>query len=394
MRRWWVRLGVAFVAAAALAAAGWFARDSLADAWEWVADDGVEIVEGWTTSLRSLAEEIPEREVEVRSVVTESRSALLVVGDGPGNAALALLAVAPEGDATLSLVPQRMLGVVPGYGEFRLDQALGFEGAELAALTVMNRFGIRLDDVVALPPGALAAAIGSPLIVDVPVALFTQDGDATQRVVADGRQAVDGPVAEVLLTDPGAGDVFEWLQRQGAVWRAILERVVEEPDLADRLTAGAARPTAVADLILAVAASDQLHVATIPVERVAGIGGETAFVASSSAEEFVAERFDHLQLREVRPPVEVLNGNGRIGATRVVAGNLVRLGFRVVRSDNADRFDFPTTEIIAQGRKGESAAWEVLEALGTGTVFIELRAPSSVVDVTIIVGQDIPAGEG
>jgi hypothetical protein len=302
--------------------------------------------------------------------------------------------VAPEGDATLTIVPQRMLGVVPGYGEFRLDQALTFEGAELAVLTIINRFGLRIDDVVALQPGDLAAAIGPPLIVDVPVALFTQDGDATQRVVSEGRQAVDGPVAEVLLTTPGAGDLYEWLQRQGAVWRAILERVVEEPDLADRLTAAAARPTAVADLLLAVAAADDLHVATVPAETVAGIGGETVFLASSSADVFVRDRFDHLVLREARPPVEVLNGNGRIGATRVVAGNLVRLGFRVVRSDNADRFDYATTEVIAQGRKGEAAAWEVRDALGTGTVLIELRAPSSVVDVTIIVGQDIPAGEG
>jgi hypothetical protein len=150
----------------------------------------------------------------------------------------------------------------------------------------------------------------------------------------------------------------------------------------------------VADLLLAIAAADELHLATIPVEKVAGIGGGTVFLASSSADDFVRDRFDHLLLREDRPPVEVLNGNGRIGATRVVAGNLVRLGFRVVRSDNADRFDYQTTEIIAQGRKGEAAAWEAWDALGTGTVLIELRAPSSVVDVTIIVGQDIPAGEG
>lgn len=394
MGRRTVLAGLAVVVAAGLATAGWLGRSRLADAWAWVGDDGIAIVEGWTTRLRSIADEIPEREVEVRSVITESRSALLAIGDGPGTAAFVLLAVAPEGDATLSLVPQRMLGIVPGYGEFRLDQALGFEGAELAALTIINRFGIRIDDVVALAPGEFAAAIGPPLIVDVPVALFTQDGESTRRVVPEGRQAVDGPVAEVLLSTPGAGDVFEWLQRQGAVWRSILERVVEEPDLADRLTAGAARSTAVADLLLAVAASDQLHVATIPVEAAAGIGGETVFLASSSADDFVRGRFDHLLLRSSRPPVEVLNGNGRIGATRVVAGNLVRLGFRVVRTDNADRFDYPSTEVIAQGRKGEAAAWEVLGALGTGTVFIELRAPSSVVDVTIIVGQDIPAGEG
>ncbi len=48
-----------------------------------------------------------------------------------------------------------------------------------------------------------------------------------------------------------------------------------------------------------------------------------------------------------RPRVEVLNGNGRIGATRVVAEAVVRRGFRVVRTDNADRFDYATTLVIA-----------------------------------------------
>jgi hypothetical protein len=377
-----------------LSVVGFVFRSAVVDAWEWVTGDAADTVEGWATEFQDIAAELPEREVEVRSVVTDSQSALLVIGDGPGSSAFAIVAVAPEGDATFTLVPQRLLATVPGYGEFRLDEALAFEDAELAALTIMNRFGVRIDDVVAFAPGEMEQAIGTQLVVDVPVALFTQGPEGTQRVVAAGEQLVPPDLMETMLVSQGAGDGFEWLQRQGAVWRAVLDAVIDAPDLADRIAATAPRTAIVADLLLAVAASERLQLATIPVEAASGAGGESVFVPSQGAADFVDQRFDHLMLRDVRPPVEVLNGNGRIGATRVVAGNLVRLGFRVVRTDNADRFDYETSEVIAQGRKGEAAAREVLNALGTGTLLLELRAPSTVVDVSIIVGQDIPAGEG
>jgi hypothetical protein len=382
--------------AAVTVVAGWLFRTEVGEAWDRVVGtaDRTGLVEEWATGLQSIAEELPEREVEARSVVTESRSMLVVFGDGPGRAAFTLLAVAPEGNVSLTLVPQSLLSEVPGFGEFRIDETLAFEGPELAALTVTNAFGIRVDDVLALPPGGLAAALGSPMIIDVPVALFDQGGDGPVRLVAEGRQAIDPEVVETLLAEPGAGDGFEWLQRQAAVWRAILERLIEEPDLADRLAAGKpAGAGEAADMLLAVAAAEERQVATIPVEATGG--GDPVFLASGSASGFVLDRFDHLLLREgERPRVEVLNGNGRIGATRVVAGNLVRLGFRVVRSDNADRFDYEVTEVIAQGRDGELDARDALRSLGTGKLLVELRAPSSVVDVTIIIGQDIPAGEG
>lgn len=388
------RVLIAAAAIVVVAVAGFAARNTVRSAWEWATGDVPDTVEGWLTRVQDYADRVPEREVEARSVVTESRSVLIVLGSGPDTSAFALGAVAPEGNATFTLIPQRMLAVVPGYGEFRLDEALAFEDAELAALTVVNEFGIRIDDVVALGGGDLAAALGEPLVVDVPVGLFTQSGGATQRVIAAGEQEVEPALVETLLTTRGAGDGFEWLQRQGAVWRAILGRVAVEPDLVDRITAGTPRAGETADLLLAIAATEGYQLATIPVESTTAGAGDTVFVPSAGAADFVRDRFGHLVLRAERPAVEVLNGNGRIGATRVVAGNLVRLGYRVVRTDNADAFDYETSEVIAQGRKGEVAAREALDALGTGTLLLELRAPSTVVDVSIIVGRDIPAGEG
>lgn len=95
-----------------------------------------------------------------------------------------------------------------------------------------------------------------------------------------------------------------------------------------------------------------------------------------------------------RPRLEVLNGNGVPGTTDSVIGDLVRAGFFVIKTGNADRFDYPVSQVIAQGSDAEGAAQRAREVLGFGEVFLEGTAPSLVVDVSIIVGTDIPAGEG
>ncbi len=66
----------------------------------------------------------------------------------------------------------------------------------------------------------------------------------------------------------------------------------------------------------------------------------------------------------------------------------------MVITDNADRDDYEVTRIIAQGRENQEAAVAIRELIGRGDVSIEVRQPSGVVDVTIVVGEDLPAGQG
>jgi hypothetical protein len=137
-------------------------------------------------------------------------------------------------------------------------------------------------------------------------------------------------------------------------------------------------------------------VATLPVERAddTGVGPALGLVADR-IDGFVAERFGHLVLRPAgRPSIEILNGNGRIGSTHAVAAILVRQGFRVIRTDNADTFEYTDTLVVAQGEAAEESAREIVEILGHGLLVLEVRAPSGVVDVSIIVGTDVPTGEG
>lgn len=383
------RSAVLVVAVVALAATAVGHRD-------WIgarASAAAEIVAGWNTSLRDLASTIPDAEIDSRAV-GESRSMLVILGSEEEGSAFALVAVSPAGLPTVIVLPQTLLLAVPGFGEFRLVDALTFEGPDLAALAVTNQFGVRIDRVVALDRGAVSAAMPGPVTVDLPAPFFVRGSAGLERLVPAGPTVISPDLLETLLVEPGEGDVFEFIQRQGAAWRAILTQVAADPRVADRLLAEGGG-TSAADILVTVAGHEAGSVSTIPVERAESVGGSGLAPVAGRADAFLAERVGHLVIRpEGRPRIEILNGNGRIGTTRVVADVLVRRGFRVVRTDNADSFDYESTLVIAQGDHAQAAAREVVELLGRGSLFLEVRAPSGVVDVSIIVGDDIPSGEG
>jgi hypothetical protein len=358
----------------------------------------VDAIEGWSTRLRDVAAAEPSTEVGLRSVEGESASVLLVVGSAEEDAAFALLVADPTGPSLLVLLPQDLLLAVPGFGEFRIVDALVFGGPSLAALTVTNQFGTRIDSVAAVPAGGVAAGLLESLVVDLPVPLFTEDASGgVVRTLAAGESRIVPELVETLLVEQGEGDVFEWIQRQGAAWRSVLDAIATEPRVADRITAdaGPGGPAA-ADLLLTVAADPDRIIATIPVSRADSSMGIPSLVPTrNQIDQFVQDRFDHLLIRPGgRTRVEILNGNGRIGTTATVAEILVRAGYRVIRTDNADTFEYDETLVIAQGSGAERAAREIVELLGRGLLFLEDQAPSGVVDVSIIVGQDIPSGEG
>ncbi len=323
---------------------------------------------------------------------------LVTLGSGEVDAAFALLVADPAGPPLLVVLPQDLLLAVPGFGEFRLVEALIFEGPNLAGLAVTNEFGVRVDGVAALAAGAIARSGVEPVTVELSAPLFIEAADgAVTRAVPEGPTVADAADLEMLLVTEGAGDAFEFLQRQSGVWRGLLDAVAIDPGVADRITAGSgAAAAAASDLLLTLAADPDTLIATIPVSGAQSVTGVDALVpATTQASDFVRQRLGHLLLRpEGRPRIEILNGNGRIGTTASVAAALVRDGYRVIRTDNADSFDYQESLVVAQGEDAERAARDIVALLGRGLLFLEVRAPSGVVDVSIIVGHDIPSGEG
>ena len=201
---------------------------------------------------------------------------------------------------------------------------------------------------------------------------------------------LDGTQIETLLFTRGESDLLTWTQRQSSAWAAILGEIRLRPGAAESLAGQGIKAEAL------IALAQQPRVVLVPAMPVAtGSAGEGFTISGVDAEAFVISRIPSLKLFDApRPRVELLNGNGRIQATRSVAEALIRSGFRIVRTDNADSFDFEKTIVVAQGRSRQRAAEEVARILAVSEVLLELDTPSGVVDISIIVGQDIDSGEG
>jgi len=90
--------------------------------------------------------------------------------------------------------------------------------------------------------------------------------------------------------------------------------------------------------------------------------------------------------------VIVYNGVGKPGAAGEAAQQLIRAGFRVVDTKNADNFGYDKTKVIV--RRGNVAQGEsVKQALGVGEVVSE-PSTADVTDVIVIVGKDFqPKGD-
>jgi hypothetical protein len=82
----------------------------------------------------------------------------------------------------------------------------------------------------------------------------------------------------------------------------------------------------------------------------------------------------------------VYNGAGTPGIAGEAAQRLIRGGFRVVDTKNADRFDYKKTIVVVQRGSAEKGA-EAVKLLGTGTVR-EKRTDEDVTDLVIIIGND------
>jgi hypothetical protein len=86
----------------------------------------------------------------------------------------------------------------------------------------------------------------------------------------------------------------------------------------------------------------------------------------------------------------VQNGSGEPGVGEAVAVRIIPAGFRVVLSQNAEKFDVTRTEVFANGAAHEEEARAIKAALGVGRVRVS-AVPSNVGDITIVVGKDFTA---
>ena len=89
--------------------------------------------------------------------------------------------------------------------------------------------------------------------------------------------------------------------------------------------------------------------------------------------------------QESRPRVIVYNGVGTPGLASEAAQQLIRAGFRVVDSGNADHFGYTTTSILVYHAPTKAQA--IHDALGVGVIQMQ-SAPQDLTDMIVIIGAD------
>jgi hypothetical protein len=213
-------------------------------------------------------------------------------------------------------------------------------------------------------------------------------------LIAPGTQRLSLDLVELVLAEQGTGNQFDWLRRQEAVWEGLLGAIAASPEIATRIAVGAADPVEAAGLLVTLSAAPSIGAP--PLDRVAiGASRSALVLATDRIDSYLSDELGHLALSATRRPrVEILNGNGVAGSAVPIAEILVAEGFYVFRSGNADHFDHPTSQVIAQGEDAAADAREAAAALGIVEVLLQARAPSGVVDVSIIVGTDLAPREG
>ena len=342
----------------------------------------------WTSRLRDEVATIPRLQAEQQQAQgAGSESLLILVADAADQVgAIALISVADEIPPSLTVIPTSLFELLPGYGDFALADVVAFEGPELAGVTIANALGVRIDRVALLAAGQLGAALDGGLVIELTEPVLMNDPEHLAQIADAGVATYGGELVEQLLVELGESSQISWLERQSAVWQGLLDLMATDAALPARL-AGAG-PAAVT---LGRAAAEGAEVLLVPVTPVAVAGADDGFqLVQVDVAAFVADRLSHLALaQQDRPRAEVLNGNGEILATRSVVEALVAAGFHVVKTDNADNFEFEETVVIAQGRANLDAAESAAGILGVRMVQLEVAAPSGVVDLSIIVGQDI-----
>jgi LytR cell envelope-related transcriptional attenuator len=388
MRDRWIAIVVVAVGLVALTAAAVFAVASSGDA--------ARSYETWADHLQTVAEEAAAAPLAGDVPDAASDGLLLVVSDESGRAsAFAVLTTADDGSSVLGVLPASLYDLLPGYGIFPIADSLSFEGAGLAALAVENALGVSIGGVLVVPAAELQTLLVGDVPVDLPNPLLEQQDDGTiVRIAAEGDLLRSPEVVAELFTNRGDGELLAHLERQVATWDGFIGHVAADPALSARFAALAGSGRELATSLLTAARSG-VDVTLVPVSQVGGGDDEGFETESEEIASFVERRMPHLALRSgVRPRAEILNGNGRLRTTRAVAEILVGRGFRIIRTDNAETFDFETTVVLAQGDEHMDVAREAVTALGTGELRLEAEAPSGIVDVSIIVGHDIPTGEG
>lgn len=284
------------------------------------------IVTGINGFARWNAVRIAEHEASPAVQEERARSNLLVIGATEGQATgFLVMRALPEQDQVFGIaIPDGAFIEIPGQGFDRIGESFT-DGPDRSLSTVTNFFGVPFNAYVVV------------------------DSAVYQHALTE--QDVSAVLADIDDTNLAEEDV--------QVWRDALSEI---PSANVALVPMPVKPVNVGDQTYFEPQRDEIA------DLLASWWGVTIDAADGATR------------------VIVYNGSGEPGVAGQAAQELIRGGFRVIDTKNADSFDYETTQIVVQG--GDRQAAELaLEVLGAGEI-VDVPADQQVADVIIIVGAD------
>jgi hypothetical protein len=131
----------------------------------------------------------------------------------------------------------------------------------------------------------------------------------------------------------------------------------------------------------------KIHFYLVPTVKVT-IGEQTYYqIKRDKLRQLVSKIWGIKLATPVENRIIVLNGSGIPGSASEVANNLMKRGFRIIDTKNADNFNYQKTQIYIYGKQNRPLGEKIKEILGFGEI-VQKQLPESVADVVVVVGND------
>lgn len=295
-------------------------------------------------------------------------------------------------------VPRDVRVVFAGLGETKINGTYAFGGPVATIQAVENLLGVPVHYYVKLGPQSFARIIDAIGGVEIDVEKDMKYTDTWANLYIDlkqGRQVLAGEQAMhyVRWRNDLESDIGR-VHRQQKVLLAVLQKLkspatmVYAPRLLTAFVQNTQTNLNLSELITLGLFTTPLgpqtvHTATVPGE-VGLVYVEPDYVAT---QQIVTRMFLGIDPGlPLQTAVEVLNGSDIPGLARQTAMRLERLGFRIVRIDNAPQPARITTVIVRAARPDVAQA--LVDLLGNAVMAREEGAGP---DITIVVARDTGA---
>lgn len=344
----------------------------------------------------------PEGELEGFVPGTDKTLLIAYAPDGVSTSAesIVLFGLVGSDGASALLVPAGTTTDVPVHGPASLGEASSFGGPELLDLATENLLGVRVDGTLVVDRHGFVDAVAplAPFDILVEERLGVREGDNIVTKFQPGRYQMDALTLNAYLELKGEGESeVARLARRQKVWEAILDKARAFPDSGLRFSSGdgahlrADAPMSGIDEVISELRFREVTFSLLPVDPKHSLEGVERFEPrEGEIQRVVTQRFPGAAVApdvESRMRIGILNGNGGVGVSEDVAKRLIPRGYRVVYTENADRFDYEETQIIFYRTPDERMAREIRSTLGKGRLVFNHQM-QDVVDILIVVGRD------